>query len=242
MFSNFIQKKDFSEKIIFIVGVPRSGTTWLWGILTSFEKIEPLVREDFEPENPSVVGKQRITSETGAFIKHSDRKILRVVKEKFKKHPQKILLEKTPYHIFHIERIFRLFPKAKIIYIKRDPRAVISSMLHSRFFKFADSLEDAIEKYKACLLTIEPYLKNKNVLTVKYEDLYLHPRETIIGIMKFVKFSASENEIFFALKDNEKKSKVSLPEVFRKGVINSYKEDLSAEEIRKIEKELLETV
>ncbi len=77
---------------------------------------------------------------------------------------------------------------------------------------------------------------------MKYEDLCLYPRETITGIMKFIELSASENEIFFALKDNEKRSKVSLPGVFRKGVINSYEEDLSVKELRKIEKELLETI
>ena len=62
MFLSFFRKKKRTP-LIFIIGAPRSGTTWLWGLLTSHPDVVPLVREDFNPSVSSVINGKRITSE-----------------------------------------------------------------------------------------------------------------------------------------------------------------------------------
>lgn len=245
MFKYFKLPIPFKKKLlspVFIVGAPRSGTTWLWGMLTSHPKIEALVREDFDPNNPSVVDGKRITSETGAFINFDDQKITTVIEAKFKKHPSKTLIEKTPSHTLHIERILHLFPDAKVLHIIRDPRSVIASMLRSEFFNFADSPEDAIRQYRHYAETMMPYLKDSRVFTVRYEELKNNPHMVLTKIFNFIDLRISDNCLCQIIKENENVSKVSMKGVFRRGKVDGYKKDLSVEQIKKIEYELSDLI
>ena len=70
------------EDPLFIVGVPRSGTTWIWGLLTSHADVRSLERHDFDPSKPSVINNKRQTSETGAFINFSDDFIKQTIRQK----------------------------------------------------------------------------------------------------------------------------------------------------------------
>ncbi len=231
-----IFKKNKSP--VFIIGAPRSGTTWLWGLLTSFSNIVPLLKEDFEPTIKISHNGKFKTSETGAFINYDNTTIKKVIEEKQKKFPNKILIEKTPLHILHIDKILKLFPNAKIIYIQRDPRAVISSMIHSTFFNFANSLDDAIKKYKQYMDAIYPFLSHPNIHCIKYEDLHTNATKEIEKILRFLKVTTSQVEIDNAISENNNKTKVVIKGAFRKGSIDSYKEDLTKEQITLIENHL----
>lgn len=230
--------EDFNEmkSPVFIVGAPRSGTTWLWGLLTSHPDIIPLVREDFDISQPSVIDNRRITSETGAFVNYKDKHIIDVIKKKYFDNPEKIIIEKTPSHIFYVDRIFSMFPKSKILYIMRDPRAVISSMLLSNFFHFADSIDDAVKKYRDCVSAITPYLNSSKLHKIRYEDLIIDTENTLSEVFDFIHLP--KENIQTIIQENTNVSKVKLDGVFRKGVIDSYKKDLKMQNIRKIEKEL----
>lgn len=231
-----IFKKDINSNLVYIVGIPRSGTTWVWGMLTSHPSIISLVREDFFPNEPSIKNKKRITSETGAFIRiKDDKKIKKIILNKIKNHPNKIIIEKTPTHITQIKRILKLFPNAKIIHVIRDPRAVISSMLNSHFFKFANNLDDAINKcisYYQFSLEFENY---SNFYILKYEDLIKRPQDTLRKLFKFLNLKTSNLDKI--IKENKNVSKVKLKDVFRKGKIDSYKKELSKKQIAQIEAE-----
>jgi len=231
MLFNFFKKNN---SLVFIVGVPRSGTTWMWGLLTSHPNVETLVREDIDPLNPSVVDGKRITSETGIFIKYDDKVVLSTINKKIKKHPEKILVEKTPMHILHIKKIMRLFPDAKIIHVLRDPRAVAASMLHSKFYKFANSIRDTTDQYEKCINAIRPFEKNPNVYTLKYEDLFHETRAQLTKVLDFI--GLSEKYIEKMINENHKKTKVDLKGVYRKGKINIYKKELTPKQIKTIEK------
>jgi len=231
-----------NSKLVFIIGVPRSGTTWLWGLLTSCPDIESLTREDFDSANPSIVNKQRITSETGAFVRYNNRTIRRVVRKKISLFPNKVIIEKTPSHILHIRRIIKLFPTAKIIYIMRDPRAVISSMLHSKFFHFANSVEEALTLYTTYINAAKPYLHYKNLYLVKYEDLIAQPRVTLQKILQFIGVKATLQEVQQAIIENYRRVKVNIKGVFRKGQVDSYKQDLTKDQIMQVETALSDII
>ena len=64
-------ERKFNDPI-FIVGVPRSGTTWVWGLLTSHNDVLSLEKDDFDSNERSIVNNKRVTSETGAFIRYEN--------------------------------------------------------------------------------------------------------------------------------------------------------------------------
>ncbi|MHA1659950.1 MAG: sulfotransferase family protein [Promethearchaeota archaeon] len=222
------------NKIAFIIGVPRSGTTWLWGLLTSHPYVEPIVKYDFEPNSPHSIN----DSETAAFSRYSTEKIIEVFNTKRIEYPTKYLLEKTPIHSFVIKKILSIFPKAKFLHIIRDPKAVISSMLNTSFTTFASNIEEAVNKYRNYINAISPFLNDQRVHTLKYEDLKKKPQYEINKVLKFLHLSDEYSTIM--IKENENKSKI--PHIFRIGKIDSYKADLSESEIKYIEKNLFDII
>src|SRR5205085_10599223 len=114
---------------IFVVGVPRSGTTWLEHMLGAHRAVAGPGSETAlfvstralwanSDRRPAVVAALRgFASEVfGAYLaSHA---------------PQaRHLLEKTPIHAEHLEQIVALFPEAAVISIHRDGRDVVRSML-----------------------------------------------------------------------------------------------------------------
>ncbi len=214
--------------MVFVVGCPRSGTTWMWGLLTSHPGIVSLDWEDFGG-HPSFKGNKRITSETGAFINFDDKHILRCIGQKAKKNAGKILVEKTPSHTLHLDRITNLIPHALFLFMVRDPRSNISSMLHSTFYTFATSLDNALETYLKYNDVIRHYKYDKRFMSIRYEDLHRETAHTLGRVFQFI--GLESDGIDDIIKENALKVKVDIPGVFRKGIINGYVEELSRDEI-----------
>lgn len=90
-------------------------------------------------------------------------------------------LEKTPQHVFHLPKLWRMFPDASIIAIVRDPRDVISSRVkrkkpglnrERRVFKNTKTWNSAIE-------IIEAHQKNPQMLVIRYEDFIASPQQVL---------------------------------------------------------------
>jgi len=222
--------------LVFILGAPRSGTTWMWGLLTSHPTVVPLMREDFDPGNPSVVDGRRMTSETGAFVRYDDALILEAVERKRRDFPGKTLVEKTPLHTLHISRILNLFPEAKLVYMMRDPRAVVSSVIHATFFNFDRSVENTAKQYRKFLQQAEPYFDTPRCLLIRYEDLAADPAASVQKVLGFLELS--EEPAARMIEENRGRVKVDIDGVFRRGTVDGYRNDLRAEQIEVIEKEL----
>ena len=126
-------------KLVFIVGCPRSGTSWTWGLLSSLNNVEPLLMSDFPTMENAHVSTMKTkegftTTETTVFYSNlTDDEIRHDILIKAKKNPGKSLLEKTPANTLKLERITALFPEAYITHVIRDPRATINSILQSTF-------------------------------------------------------------------------------------------------------------
>jgi hypothetical protein len=208
----------------------------MWGLLTSHPDVEPITREDFDPNRPSVVGGRRVTSETGAFVRYDDDTIFRVTQKKMEAFPRKMLVEKTPHHTLHIPRIRNLFPEAKLIYMMRDPRAVVSSVVHSTFFNFDRSVENAVRQYRMFFAEAAPYFASNSFLMVRYEDLMGDLASSLYGILEFL--GLSTQPIARMMTENHGRVKVDIPGVFRRGTVDSYADDLTREQIEFIEREL----
>jgi hypothetical protein len=109
-------------------------------------------------------------------------------------------------------------------------------MLYSKFYNFAGSLDQAIQQYKEWYSSAAPHFRDRRMLTVKYEDLKSNTACELKRVFRFI--GLEEGGLDGIIEDNRDVSKVSLKDVFRKGTVDSYKEDLEQAAVARIETEL----
>jgi hypothetical protein len=127
-----------SQRLIFIGGSPRSGTTLVQNMLDS----HPLILGG--PEFLHLIDMIDLRRKLHGSINREwisiicsredvDRKIMNWIKDLFlpvaDKNGSQFYSEKTPENIIVFSELLELFPEAHFIQILRDPRAILSSML-----------------------------------------------------------------------------------------------------------------
>jgi tetratricopeptide (TPR) repeat protein len=199
----------FSKNLVFIVGIPRSGTTWLLSILEKHPDCFIMT-----PANLNIDVEQ-VTKETGLFLRnYSDDEII----AKVNRLPQdKILVEKTPGHIFQMHNIKRIFPNAKIILIERNKYDILFSMVQKNSFwkNSPKSLDEAINLYIKYQKTIEKYTDFDYVLS--YERLWDFTLSELTKLMNFLNLSTIPIKQIIEETRLGKSLPEGLKEVFRKG-------------------------
>lgn len=126
----------------FVVGCPRSGTTWLQMLLGQHPKVATtqethLFNSYIAPlqdawkahaSTPRHIGLQAaLTAEEfdGLCADFARRALSRIAKTG---NDSSVVLEKTPAHIRGVPLIVKLLPEARFIHLVRDPRAVVASL------------------------------------------------------------------------------------------------------------------
>ncbi|MDB5423673.1 MAG: hypothetical protein JWQ29_1089 [Phenylobacterium sp.] len=169
---------------VFLVGFARSGTTLLEQVLASHrdfvaleEKptIDPVIVEFFQ-DAPSL---ERLAALDETTAQAWRELYWRRVGE-FGVDPKgKVFVDKLPMHTIYQPAIARLFPRAKILLARRDPRDVVVSCFRKRFrpnrlvVEFTD-LERTARLYAAAMRLAEIYA---GLLTV---PVHIHRHEALI--------------------------------------------------------------
>jgi hypothetical protein len=90
--------------------------------------------------------------------------------------------DKTPSHSWHLPRVYRDFPDAKVVHIVRDPRGTalsLSRMPWACASLWANALACELDRRK-----VERY--KGRILAIRLEDLLAAPRETMGRVLDFV--------------------------------------------------------
>jgi len=132
------------DKLVFLVGPPRSGSTWLQSLLGSHPDIgtaqeSHLFNHFLGPMIDAWDHMMEFDDGRGgiglpAYLTRNefDELLAKFSTDVFSRIPQysrPLFLEKTPDHIRHLDNISRVFPKARTIVLLRKPEDVIESML-----------------------------------------------------------------------------------------------------------------
>jgi len=225
------------ENLVFIVGAPRSGTTWLLNLFSEKQNVIAATEDNLDAKiNP------RPTLETNIFNKNrpfTDAEI----KEKFymlsKKNPNKVIVEKTPVHLLYTKRQKKIFPKSVIVFIERDGRDVVTSLLNvgrdpNAWWKGAPkTIEKAILFWKQYADAARESKKGDISYILRYEELLKNTETELNNIYSKLGLPSSIKEQIIAC---DKGKKIPIKGVFREGKSEGWKRYFTKKEIEVFKK------
>lgn len=224
----FAVKSDWIQTTdpIFLIGCPRSGTTWLQGMLAAHSEIytgtETHFFEAFAPVFKFFEHQQRNNEETRkvglpAYLTHDQ--LCSLIRELFwsiittlpgpPNSHLKYFLEKTPQHALHWEFILTIFPDARFIHLIRDARAVAASLLRaSSSWGKSWAPNTAHLAALAWLNNVQSARKiaesvgSSQYFELKYEDLRQNPEGFLSQIFEWLDLSLDKSNILEIVSTN----------------------------------------
>ena len=183
---------------IFIVGMPRSGTTLTEQIIASHSSVQPGGELPFMTMISRELG--RTWEDRGAQAPGDDATVANdlnqaaerygnLTVELWKDSPH--ITDKMPMNFFYVGIIHFLFPKAKIIYCHRDPGATCFSCLQNLFshgnlqFSYDQTELGRMYKLHERLMSHWDKVLPGRVLTVNYEELVQDHEAQVRRILEF---------------------------------------------------------
>lgn len=179
--------KNFGEGVVFVVGMPRSGTTLIESILASNDEVvsggemismAELFKTYYEDEalNPDF--------ENIGLTYHNR---IKPIKKNFT-----FFIDKLPGNYYHIGLILLSMPKAKFIHIRRDPWDIATSLFKqlyianipfsSKFFSIACT----IANYQHMTDFWNEHLDEKRIMNLQYEEVVKNPDSYAKSLYDFV--------------------------------------------------------
>ena len=217
--------KDYGQKIIFILGMPRSGTTLAEQILSSHTNVYGagelnFLREAINSELSDKNGEFNLSTENLQNAKdHYLEKI------KIFKNEKMYLIDKAPLNFKWIGFIYLLFPNSKIIHCKRNAMDVCWSnyknSFASKLMDYTYDFNDLATFYKAYDSSIKFWEKDSriNIFDLVYEDLIDDKLVQTKRLLEFCDLDWDENCLSFH-KNKKAVSTASLAQV-RQPIYNS---------------------
>jgi hypothetical protein len=148
-FSLKVSHKAISQIPIFILGMPRSGTTLVEQIVSSHSQVCGAGELSFLDRfgGKLCLGDEVISSKNLLEVRKAYLNELKKVSEN-----KPFVTDKMPHNFINIGVIVKALPEAKIIHVKRDPAATIWSnfkhYFHAKGLGYSYKLEDTVAFYK----------------------------------------------------------------------------------------------
>lgn len=248
-----------APRLVFIVGCPRSGTTWLREMLARHPQVCAagmetavftlyLARLDAAWKGE----KRRAPPDTGYGI-HSvldeagfDRLLRdfadRILETAIPVRPGcRVRLEKTPDHAKQAPLILRLYPEAAFLHVIRDPREVFCSFRGARAWTqaFPDNPVVAARtwtEFVSRALEIRPL--TPRYAEVRYERLLSHGEEELARLFQWMELDTEPglpSQILADCRFDRMRADHPNQAFFRRGAADGWKQELSSGELRRLE-------
>lgn len=196
-------------RCLFVIGAPRSGTTWLQRMieahhsvasipqeLTVFSRYLAPVVEGYQRE---LDAKQQGRWQQGLPMIWSDEEFYAYVRRALdevygvvlKRNPgADLLIDKHPGYCHHLELIDRFLPGSRFIHIIRDGREVAVSMLSARqrLGFGADSIQGCAAEWATSVLDSQGFrnrLGSERYLEIRYDRLLVSPESELQRVFDF---------------------------------------------------------
>ena len=225
--------KYTGENLVFVFGPPRSGTTWVLSLLKEHPDV---IAADVD--NLNVRRSNDQTLETAIFLEDvgfSDEEIFQKFRKLSKNNPGKIIVEKTPIHVFTANRIASIFPDAAFILVQRDGRDVVNSILkvardkNSWWKEAPANMVDAAKHWLKFAIKGQECLELHPTWMVRYEDLLSETSAEVACLNKAL--NLSQKFLEKQVTNSSDGKNIPIKGVFRKGVAGDWKANFTPEEI-----------
>tara|TARA_Y100000389_G_C17443398_1_gene510062 strand:+ start:298 stop:2052 length:1755 start_codon:yes stop_codon:yes gene_type:complete len=182
---------------IFIVGMPRSGTTIVEQIISSHSKVIAGGELKFISKLSN-----RILDEKDNFNNNSLTQFRESYLDNIKKISKKnnMITDKMPQNFRYIGLITAAFPEAKIIHVHREPSATCWGIfkqcftLESEALGFAYCLDDIVKYYKLYLNLMRFFRDsvNHNIYDLDYESLVVNNEKETRNLLQYLNLEWEE--------------------------------------------------
>lgn len=197
-----------SEAPVFIVGMPRSGTTLLETMLGRHSQVFPAGELPYVGQVERTL--LRWLNEDRGYIGNRVAALRHVPAEIYRNNAKVILdhmtgqmegrrffTDKTPDNAMRLGLISRLFPRARVIYVRRHPLDCCISNLFVRFgqgLAYASRLDWLGEHYHNLVRSMEGWrtVAGLPILDVSYENLVEDPEAGIRRVLDFLDLEFEE--------------------------------------------------
>lgn len=198
-----------TETPIFIVGMPRSGTSLTEQILNSHAEISG-AGELQEIDNYTMEISTRL--DPGIGYPHSlsgvSTELLDIFAKRFENYLRtagfnsRFVTDKMPQNYMHLGLISLMFPKTKIIHCIRNPLDTCLSIYMQSFnesHEYANSLNNIAYYYMEYKRLMEHWnnMPNISIHNVDYEQLVLEPENTVRKLLDFIEVDWDPNCLKF---------------------------------------------
>ncbi len=192
---NAVTDVDANVTPIFIVGMPRSGTSLVEQILASHSKVHGAG----ELRDLDVIQFQTFELSHAEYKKNwkqlgddDYKKMAKLYLEKLSHiaGDESFVTDKMPLNFMHLGAIAQLFPKAKIIHCKRDPRAICFSVYKTLFgthMPFSNNQKELAAFYALYeeLMAHWDRVMPGRIYHLQYEELISNPEENVAKLLDY---------------------------------------------------------
>ena len=198
-YNDHIAENNLGDGLIFIVGMPRSGTTLLESIIGTNENVVSggeLLSMHYLSSKYYLENQESLDLE-----EYNDKSIGEIYlnRIKFIQGDRKYFIDKLPGNYHNIGFIKTFLPNAKIIYLQRDPWDVAISLYKqfyinnipyaASFFNIAVNIANHVE-----LVRFWKQEMQFDFMTVSYEELVTNTQQITKKIFDYIQMEGSYNE------------------------------------------------
>lgn len=198
---------------MFLVGARRSGTNWLQRVLGAHPEIAAapsethLFSHGLVPLSERVQHGAPLSSRTGSVYMERD-DYLDALRDFCDRlfgglldglgKSGKMLLERTPWHVYSLELIGAVYPDARVIHIVRDGRDVVRSLMAQDWGP--DDPQAAAEEWVASVQAARCSAGSlQHYIELRYESLLAEPRTEVTRLFAWLGLDSSDEVVESAL-------------------------------------------
>ena len=227
-FSKKLEKSNFScevnDKItpIFILGMPRSGSSLVEQILSNNELIFGAgelssIHESLTEIMSTKISDTKYTSMLETIAKNYYDRLSHITNKNY-------IIDKLPLNFYWIGYIFKMFPHAKIIHTSRNPIAISFSLYKTLFaegiLEFSYDQDDIIKYYQLYKDMMDYWkgLYKTEIFELDYELLVNNPEQEVNKIFTYLDLEFNESYLKIG---NNKRSVTTASDIQIRSKINS---------------------